>query len=148
MSSKPANFMANLFFKSEEDEKANLFEYTYPDQSPVLRPSFSDKPPRKSTHEFKIHIAIDFGTDGTGFIFSKYIETKCHQYQYHKYIALAYAIKGTKDVFAHKQWKSSKFKVEVKPKTVVLLDENHNVVSFGQDAKHMFSKYKIYTQML
>ena len=57
------------------------------------------------------------------------------------YIALAYAIDGK--VFAHKEWKSSKYEVGVKPKTIVLLDENEEVIAFGQDAKHMFSNYPI-----
>ena len=79
-------------------------------------PVFSDEEPTAPKHDFKIHVAIDFGTDGT---------------------ALAYAIDGI--VFAHKEWNSSKFEVSLKPKTIVLLDEDYDVLAFGENAKHMFS---------
>ena len=70
---------------------------------------------------FKVHIAIDFGTDG---------------------VALAYALPGRdKTIFAHKQWNSSKFHERYKPKAIVLLDENCEVLAFGRDATHMFSSY-------
>ena len=59
------------------------------------------------------------------------------------YIALAYAYNGI--VFAHTQWKSTKFKAVVKQKTTVLLDEDEEVAAFGQIAKHMLRNmlYKI-----
>ena len=76
-----------------------------------------------SIHKFKIHVAIDIGTNG---------------------IALAYAIPGSdKKVIAHKQWDSSKFHEKHKPEAIVLLDENHEVLAFGRDAKHMFSSYDV-----
>ena len=91
-----------------------------------------------SEHHFKIHIAIDFGTDGTG-LNDKHLLMYSYWIQIITlYIALAYAIDG--QVFAHKDWKTFKYKVLVKPKTIVLLDENLDVIGFGKDAKHTFSQ--------
>ena len=55
------------------------------------------------------------------------------------YLALAYAINGTKEVFVHKEWNAGKYGVSVKPKTIVLLDEDEDVLAFGKAAKDMFS---------
>ena len=65
---------------------------------------------------FKLHVAIDFGTDGIG---------------------LAYAI--DKEVFVHQAFNSRKYGSSVKPKTIVLLDNEGDVNSFGIDAKFMLS---------
>ena len=72
------------------------------------------KPP--TSNPFKLHAAIDFGTDGIG---------------------LAYAIDG--DVFVHQAFNSRKYGSSVKPKTMVLLDNEGDVNSFGIDAKFMLS---------
>ena len=52
---------------------------------------------------------------------------------------MAYAINGTKEVFVHKEWNAGKYGVSVKPKTIVLLDEDEDVLAFGKAAKDMFS---------
>ena len=65
---------------------------------------------------YKLHIAIDFGTDGIG---------------------LAYAIDG--EVYVHQAFNSRKYGASVKPKTIVLLDEDGEVNSFGIDAKFTLS---------
>eukprot|EP01083_Nonionella_stella_P081209 223580_1 len=61
---------------------------------------------------FKLHCAIDFGTDGTG---------------------LAYAYNGK--VYIHSRWNSTKYGDDVKPKTIILLDDRGNTIGFGKDAK-------------
>ena len=48
---------------------------------------------------------------------------------------MAYAINGK--IFAHTQWKSAKFEVGVKAKSIVVLNEEQEVVAIGQNAKHM-----------
>ena len=47
--------------------------------------------------------------------------------------------KTTKKVYIHKEWNSSRYGTVVKPKTIVLLDEDLDVLAFGQEAKRMFS---------
>ena len=67
--------------------------------------------------------------------------TPLHNISYHKfvtyYIALAYAVGG--EVFVHTEWASLKYTIDEKPKTIILLDENHNALGFGKDAKHTLS---------
>eukprot|EP01084_Bolivina_argentea_P006327 11986_1 len=67
---------------------------------------------KQRKHRFKLHIAIDFGTDGT---------------------AMAYAY-GNK-VFIHDKWSSRKYGHEIKQKTVILLDNKGNTLGFGLDSK-------------
>eukprot|EP01083_Nonionella_stella_P009681 27761_1 len=69
--------------------------------------------------EYKLHIAIDFGTDGLG---------------------LAYATGN--DVFVHSKWNSEKYGDDVKPKTIILLDKDGNEDAFGSDAKELYMKLK------
>ena len=72
------------------------------------QPTFYD-PPEESS--FRIHIAVDFGTDGMG---------------------IAYAIDD--QVFVHQKWASKKYGATVKPKTIVLFDDEEEAM-FGMDAK-------------
>ena len=60
---------------------------------------------------FKLHIAIDFGTDGIG---------------------LAYALDD--EVYVHQNFNSIKYGATVKPKTIILFD-NEGGVTIGMDAK-------------
>eukprot|EP01084_Bolivina_argentea_P193609 332149_1 len=69
--------------------------------------------------KYKLHIAIDFGTDGLG---------------------LAYAI-GDK-VYIHNKWNSERYVDVVKPKTIILLDKCGNADAFGSDAKEIYMKLK------
>ena len=62
--------------------------------------------------QWKIHIAIDFGTDGLG---------------------LAYAIKD--EVYIHQRWNCRRYGTTVKPKMILLLDDEEKAY-FGMDAKH------------
>eukprot|EP01084_Bolivina_argentea_P126774 224390_1 len=82
-------------------------------------PEFATEAPSIAKHSFKIHIAVDFGTDGT---------------------SLAYALPNNKEknVFVHQDWVSSKYNVGVKPNTIILLDENGDTLGFGKDAKHTY----------
>ena len=52
------------------------------------------------------------------------------------YLALAYAVDGK--AFVHTEWASLKYTVNEKPKAIILLDENHNALGFGRDAKHKY----------
>ena len=83
------------------------------------KPSTSKISPPTSV--YKVYIAIDFGTDG---------------------IALAYAIKDK--VYVHQTFKSKKYGECVKPKTIVLLDDDGEVNTFGIDAKFTLSAKCIY----
>eukprot|EP00484_Ammonia_sp_Unknown_P018486 CAMPEP_0197039208 /NCGR_PEP_ID=MMETSP1384-20130603/16028_1 /TAXON_ID=29189 /ORGANISM="Ammonia sp." /LENGTH=647 /DNA_ID=CAMNT_0042469763 /DNA_START=43 /DNA_END=1986 /DNA_ORIENTATION=+ len=67
--------------------------------------------------EFKLHIAIDFGTDGLG---------------------IAYAVHD--EVFVHTKWKSNRNREAVtdKPKTIILFDEKGERQAFGVDAKYTY----------
>eukprot|EP01084_Bolivina_argentea_P021874 40659_1 len=67
--------------------------------------------------KFDIAIAIDFGTDGLG---------------------VAYAIPSSNRVHVHDKWRTKKFGTIVKPKTIILFDENFEVVNVGLDAKHIY----------
>eukprot|EP01084_Bolivina_argentea_P066523 121266_1 len=81
-------------------------------------PEFAKEAPSIAKHLFKIHIAIDFGTDGT---------------------SLAYTLPNKeKNVFIHQNWVSSKYNAGIKPNTIILLDENGQTISFGKDAKHTY----------
>ena len=67
------------------------------------KPKFMTNVPQNENKNFEIHIAIDFGTDGVG---------------------LAYCDK--ENTFIHDRYESSRFKATVKPKTILLLDEEGN----------------------
>ena len=76
------------------------------------------------TVSYKLHIAIDFGTDGIG---------------------LAFAIED--EVYVHEKFISRKYGASVKPKTIVLLDEEGEVNSLGIDAKFTLSRnYYLFCQ--
>ena len=77
------------------------------------------------SNPFKLHIAIDFGTDGIG---------------------VAYAIDNK--VYVHQDFNSQKFGSSVKPKTIVLLDNDGDVNSFGIDAQFMLSIISINAYIL
>ena len=86
------------------------------------------------TPHFKLHIAIDFGTDGTGTV-----------WVFHLWLlrlislstaGLAYAYNN--EVFVHSRWSSKKYGDAVKPKTILLLDDDLNTLGFGVDAKFKF----------
>ena len=62
-----------------------------------------------------ICIVIDFGTDGIG---------------------LAYAFDN--DIHVHSKWSQNECGDQVKPKTIILLDENAETRGFAMDAKHKF----------
>eukprot|EP01083_Nonionella_stella_P312689 1119280_1 len=82
----------------------------------LVYPEFVEVAPRVS--EFKVHCAVDFGTDG---------------------VAIAYAFgEANKDVTAHAEWSHKKYAPKFKPKTIVLLDEDHRAIGFGKDAKHTY----------
>ena len=93
-----------------------------------------DLQPIKS--RFKLHIAVDFGTDGTG---TSHMSSDPFVDAQHLFIyllltvGLAYAYNN--EVFVHSRWSSKKYGDAVKPKTVILLDENGNTLGFGADAK-------------
>eukprot|EP01084_Bolivina_argentea_P265026 449106_1 len=76
-------------------------------------PQFVNDP--SPSNNFKIHIAIDLGTDGTT-------------------LAVAQNNEEIDKVFVHTDWNSSQIQIGMKPKTIVLLDEDHNVLAFGEDA--------------
>ncbi len=50
---------------------------------------------------------------------------------------LAYAIDGK--VSVHSKWNSKKYRDTIKPKTIILLDEDGNMDQFGADAKDVLS---------
>eukprot|EP01083_Nonionella_stella_P178643 631662_1 len=85
-------------------------------QQPVY-PQFVEEAPHISENEFKVHCAIDFGTDG---------------------VALAYSFGKANAVTAHAEWKGKKYASKFKPKTIVLLDETYRAIGFGKDAKHTY----------
>ena len=66
---------------------------------------------------FSVAIAIDFGTDGLG---------------------VAYALPNDSRIHVHDKWKSKKYGTIVKPKTIILFDENFDVINVGLDAKHTY----------
>eukprot|EP01084_Bolivina_argentea_P111080 198300_1 len=65
---------------------------------------------------FKIHIAIDFGTDGCA-------------------LAFAYNNKVT----VYNKWNTKKRQRRVKAKTQILLNEKNEIVAFGDNAKIIYS---------
>eukprot|EP01084_Bolivina_argentea_P084108 152205_1 len=73
--------------------------------------------PSISQNKFKVHVAIDFGTDG---------------------LAMAYAFGDVDKVTAHAEWSYKKYAPKFKPKTIVLLDEDFEAIGFGKDAKHTY----------
>eukprot|EP01083_Nonionella_stella_P252833 870680_1 len=75
------------------------------------------QPPKET--EYKLNIAIDFGTDGLG---------------------LAYAI--CDQVYIHSTLNSERYKDVVKPKTIILLDKQGEVECFGQEAKEIYMTLK------
>eukprot|EP01084_Bolivina_argentea_P124778 221101_1 len=62
--------------------------------------------------KFKIHIAIDFGTDGIG---------------------MAYACNG--EIYVHNRWCSKKYAAKIKRKTSILIDNKGVTQAFGKDAR-------------
>ena len=92
---------------------------------------------------FKIHIAIDFGTDGIGMLCEElhssflFERSSCmRHYPCVIHLALAYAVDGK--VFVHTEWVSQKYAVSEKPKAILLLDGNLKPLKFGQDAKFQY----------
>eukprot|EP01084_Bolivina_argentea_P242072 406216_1 len=88
--------------KKSDDEKNKQMSSNVPDLKSGMK-----------LQNFKIYIAIDFGTDGVG---------------------LAYFLPPNR-VFIHTEWISTKVSADVKIKTIILLDDNYDVLSFGGDAK-------------
>ncbi len=80
-------------------------------------PSYDNRPKLIPVdREFKLSIAVDFGTDGIG---------------------MAYAFND--DIHVHSKWSANKYGDQVKPKNIILIDENANPIGFGMDAKDMLS---------
>ena len=75
----------------------------------------------QTSTSYQVYIAIDFGTDGIG---------------------LAYAFDG--DVYVHQTFKSRKYGSSLKPKTIVLLDDEGDVNSIGIDAKFTLSIHLLF----
>ena len=94
-----------------------------------------------SKYDFKMRVAIDFGTDGIGMLLLNHVPTRFRWLFFVNYIllALAYGFGETNQVFAHTKWSTNTYEAQVKPKTIILLDEDHDVIGFGKDAKHTFS---------
>eukprot|EP01084_Bolivina_argentea_P263321 445643_1 len=69
----------------------------------------------KDAKQFKIHVAVDFGNDG---------------------IAMAYVIND--EILFHDKWNSTKYDIDSKPKSIILLDENYDTLAFGKDAKFQY----------
>eukprot|EP01084_Bolivina_argentea_P021873 40658_1 len=67
--------------------------------------------------KFDVTIAIDFGTDGLG---------------------VAYALPNSNQIHVHDKWKTKKYGSIVKPKTILLFDDNFNLVNVGMDAKLVY----------
>ncbi|ETO07381.1 hypothetical protein RFI_30012, partial [Reticulomyxa filosa] len=90
----------------------------------VLTPFFIKKSssiPWKNTENFDCIIAIDFGTEGT---------------------AMGINMKKSKGVHLITDWNSNgisdRAELNGKTKTALLLDENHNVIAFGNEAWHQY----------
>ena len=64
---------------------------------------------------FSVAIAIDFGTDGLG---------------------VAYAVND--EIYVHNKWNSKRYGSTIKPKTIILLDDDNETVAVGMDAKHAY----------
>ena len=92
----------NPFSDSDYDSEPNpLSEPGAPSPKPV---------------DFKLHIAVDFGTDGLG---------------------IAYAYKGK--IYAHSKYKVKRYASKEKPKTMVMIDKNTGeAASFGMEARFRF----------
>ena len=71
----------------------------------------------KNAKPFDIAIAIDFGTDGLG---------------------VAYALPNSSTIHVHDKWKTTRYGTIVKPKTIILLDEDFEVASVSLAAKYMY----------
>merc|ERR1719361_3013511 len=99
---------AQVVLSGVGDEKV---EEAQPDTDQA--PKWSSAAPTESNRKFKIRIAIDFGTDGIG---------------------LAYAV-NLDNVFVHTAWGNGKYQAVVKSKTIILLDDNHDTIAMGMDAK-------------
>eukprot|EP01083_Nonionella_stella_P028926 79720_1 len=84
----------------------------------LVYPQFVEEAPHICENEFKVHCAVDFGTDG---------------------VALAYAFGEANKVTAHAEWSYKKYAPKFKPKTIVLLDEDFEAIGFGKDAKHFYA---------
>ena len=72
---------------------------------------------RARNKPYDISIAIHFGTDGLG---------------------VAYALPNSTRIHVHDKWKSKKYGSIVKPKTIILFDENLEVINVGLVAKHAY----------
>ena len=51
---------------------------------------------------------------------------------------MAYAFGDTNNIKAHTEWGNGKYKAKFKPKTIILLDEHHEPMGFGENAKNTF----------
>eukprot|EP01083_Nonionella_stella_P187384 688395_1 len=100
----------------DENHVTTSFHSAIQKQSIYPDPEFMIEAPSIS-EIFKVHCAIDFGTDG---------------------VALAYAFGEANKVTAHAEWSYKKHAPKFKPKTIVLLDEDHHAIGFGKDAKHTY----------
>eukprot|EP01084_Bolivina_argentea_P289704 497520_1 len=107
-----------------DKHKSYIEKHNIHDNKDIISPyittlSISDK--LINERKFKIHIAIDFGTDGC---------------------ALASAFNDEVEVYD--RWRSKNFSKSVKTKTSILLNEKNEIVSFGNDAKNMFIVGEVY----
>ena len=107
------------------DDDVDDDDDTKESETVVQPPSHDQGAPPVKKDGFKLHIAVDFGTDGLG---------------------IAYAYNGK--VHVHSKFKSTRFASTVKPKTSVIIDQNTGrAVSFGMDAKHRFVHLAILTAL-
>eukprot|EP01083_Nonionella_stella_P158594 516383_1 len=94
--------------------RPNPGHYIKPKEPPSCMGTHENKQP--TPVEFKIHIAIDFGTDGC---------------------ALAFAYEG--NITVYNKWMTKRRKRATKAKTQLLLNEKNEVVAFGDNAKIIYS---------
>ena len=111
----------DTFDSSELAKMVSFTEPTVPDEKIVDTESkntkLDKKTPTLTDHSnYKVAVAIDFGTDGSG---------------------ICYAFPDG-DVRFHNQFKSSKFGSFAKHKTHILLDEDGDFHSFGLDASYSY----------
>eukprot|EP01083_Nonionella_stella_P033071 90543_1 len=78
--------------------------------------------------QFKLHIAIDFGTDGCGIAFA-------HREEIKKDDKITYQDK----VQIYNKWRGKKKQRTTKTKTHILLNEENEVVCFGNNARYIYS---------
>eukprot|EP01084_Bolivina_argentea_P124782 221108_1 len=97
----------------------NKFGKKYSKQNLNISDDIDIKEPTIQQQEivnFKIHIAIDFGTEGS---------------------ALAYCYKD--EIIVYNKWKTKKSQRIIKAKSQILLNENNDVVAFGDNAKIIYA---------